>query len=187
MVNAFKSFGINLSEKEVVTIAGTVPPSKCKHCKEVKLAKEASKCKARWSCECPKCAAYRKASRIPCDSGTSYDGILAAVRHFGADTLSASEYKSEKRAEAWLWLHGAIQQSRVVILCAYRWSHWCLAFATAGDRVAIFDPQRTVSNKRENGIHMLSKDQLMKIWYNGCAHVSKDGEKSLYAISIGKK
>lgn len=185
VVNAFKCFGINIAEKEIIPIAGTIPPSKCKHCKELKLAKEASKCKARWTCACERCQAYRKASRIPCESGTSYDGILAAVRCFGADTLSASEYKCEKRAEAWLWLHGALVTGRVVILASHRWSHWILACGASGDRVTVFDPQKTIANKRENGVHVLSKEQLMKIWYNGCK--ARGDEKSLYAISIGKK
>jgi len=186
VVNAFKCFSVNLNEAEVIPVAGTVPAGKCKHCREVAAALKRRKCKeGRWKCECTQCDRFRKAAKGECVSGTTYDGILAAVRHFGADLLTASEFKSQSRDEAWLWLHGALIHARVVILCVSKWSHWCLAFSTSGDRVTVFDPQNTINNKKEHGIHILPKEKLMKLWWNGTQW--KGDDKSLYAISIGKR
>jgi hypothetical protein len=169
VVNAFRCFGLVIRETEVIPVAGTIPPSKCKHCRDLRrmLEERAERgCKAsKWKCSCATCYAIR--------------------RHFGADHLTASDYTSESRDNAWQWLHGSLLHGRVAILCLDSWHHWALAFATSVDRVVVFDPYPSAVNKAANGVHPLNKTDLMRRWWNARAWVA--GERRLYAISMGRK
>ena len=186
--NALRCFGINIDENQIIPIANTVPPSRCKHCRRFKVLEDERTCKKdprKCACEC--CKEYRRLLRgRDCIIGTSEKGILAALRHFGADhSITAGEYTSESRNNAWQWLHGTLIHGRVAILCINSWNHWVLAYGTlGGDKVHIFDPYPSKANIRENGSHPLSKSTLMRKWYNARHDVR--GEKRLYAISVGR-
>ncbi len=187
VVNAFKHFGVNFDEAKVIPIAGTIAPHNCKHCRKVKKLLEIRKClEDKWRCKCSGCKGIRKLMRSDdCASGTGEKGILQALRYFGEEQFTASEYHSEKRDAAWQWLHGTLLHGRVVVLCFDSWHHWTLAFGTSGDRVNVFDPGHAKINVSENGLHSLKKDDLMRRWWNARHWVGK--QKRLYAISMGKK
>lgn len=185
--NALQQFGVAVPERRIIPVAGTTPPSKCAHCVRVNSLLVERECEdSYWKCPCDECKAVRREWRKECDSGTSQDGIIAALRHFGGPYgLTVAEYQSESKNNAWQWLHGCLIHGRVVILCIDRWSHWVLAFAGAGDRVAIFDPYPSKKNSKENGVQTLTKSDLMRRWWNGCKWV-KNYEKRLYAVSVGR-
>ena len=183
VVNAYRCFGINLDEARVIPVAGTCPPSRCAHCKKLQAHVRANAC----ACiVCANCKLLRKLnSGKDCVVGTSEIGILKALRHFGGDNFSASAYTTDSRDDAWQWLHGSLLHGRVAILCIDRWSHWCLAMSTSGNRVTLFDPYPSKKNLRDNGVYVLTKDELMRRWWNGKKWAK--GERRLYAISMGKR
>lgn len=114
--------------------------------------------------------------------GTSEEGILQAVRDAG---LSCRPYESNDRNSAWEWLHGALIQGRPVILSVDSWSHWTVTIGLLGvEKVILIDSTRSIRNKRQNGVHVLSKSAIMLRWWN--ARRWADGEKRLYAICVGK-
>lgn len=128
------------------------------------------------------CASLLRAASGARPNGASEAGVLSALRAAG---LSASEYASDSRDDAWRWLHGCLIQGRPVVLCVNSWSHWVAVVALLGaERVAMVDSTWTRRNRRENGIHFLTKQQLMRRWYN--ARRWADGERRLYAICAGK-
>lgn len=187
VVNALKQFGVNVSERKVIPIAGSTSPSKCPHCVYVDELLVSRTCKksSHWKCSCEQCREIKREWRKDCLSGTSEKGILTALRHLGgAYSISAAEYQSESKNNAWQWLHGCLIHGRVVILCIDSWSHWVLVFGGAGDRVSVFDPYPSKKNLKENGVETLTKSELMRRWWNGRKWAGKD--KRLYAISIGK-
>lgn len=188
VVNALKQFGISVSERKVIPVAGTLSPAKCPHCVTVDALIVSRKCKSPsyWKCSCDKCKEIRREWRKDdCISGTSEKGILTALRHLGgAHSLSAAEYQSESKNNAWQWLHGSLIHGRVVILCVDSWMHWVLAYGGAGDRVLVFDPYPSKKNLKENGAITMAKTELMRRWWNGQKWAGKD--KRLYAISVGK-
>ena len=97
-----------------------------------------------------------------CESGTDEKGVLAALRAYGGDILTASEYSSESRDNAWQWIHGTLVHGRLAILCIDSWNHWVLAFGTSGDAVNLFDPYPSKSNVAENGVQILGKAESRK-------------------------
>lgn len=186
--NALLQFGVPVPERTVIPVAGTTSPSKCAHCKTVNslLASRTCSSKSYWKCKCEYCLQIRREWRKECDAGTSHKGILTALRHFGGQYgISAAEYESPSKNNAWQWIHGCLLHGRVVILCIDRWSHWVLAIGSCDDRVIVFDPYPSKKNKRENGILTMSKSELMRRWYNGCKWVGNN-DKRLYALSLGK-
>jgi len=180
-------FGIQVAERRVIPVAGTTPPSKCKHCVYVDSLMANKSCRepSHWQCSCEECREIKREWKKDCDSGTGQKGIIAALRHFGGSSgLTVAEYGSESKNNAWQWLHGSLIHGRVVILCVDSWRHWVVAFAGAGDRVSVFDPYPSKKNLKENGVETLTKTDLMRRWMNTRQWVGK--EKRLYAISIGK-
>jgi hypothetical protein len=186
VVNALKYFGIHVQERTVRPIADTTATTKCSHCKKVdKLLLERS-CseQSHWRCSCEQCLEIKREWKKECSAGTTEKGIMDALKHFGKPHgLSATEYQSESKNDAWQWLHGSLLHGRVVILCVDSWGHWVLAFGGAGDRVSVFDSYFSKKNLKENGVLPLTKAELMRRWWNGRKWVGKD--KRLYAISVG--
>lgn len=185
VVNALRVFGISVDETRVMPVAGTTPPSRCAHCRLVDELLKARTCEARshWRCACLQCRQVRREWRRECSAGTGEKGLLRALRTFGTG-LTASEYGSNDRNAAWQWITGSLHHQRVVLLCLDSWNHWALAHALGGGQVVIFDPYPSKVNKSECHTSHLSKSKLMRRWWNGRRWA--DGEKRLYAISVGK-
>ena len=186
VVNALRCFGIKVAESKVTPIAGTIPPSRCEHCKEYQQADFARTCKkSKWKCKCTQCKNFRRINRKDCVMGTEEAGMLAAIRYFGEDHLQTYEYLQEETEHAWQWLHGSLLHGHVAILCFDSWSHWVVVLAALDDRVIIFDPYPSEKNKAESGVRVLDQSQLMKKWRNGRKWVG--AERRLYAILVGRK
>ena len=184
--NALSVFDVHVDERRVIPVAGTTPPSKCAHCMYLKRLISARDClQSYWKCPCDLCKKIRRVWRKDCDAGTSEAGMIEALRRFGGPKgVTATEYQTESTSNAWQWLHGSLIHGRVAIICVDSWRHWSLAFGTAGDRVAVFDPYPSKRNIKSNGIQVLSKVDLMRRWKNTRQWVGK--QKALYAISVGK-
>jgi len=186
-VNALKHFGIHVQERNVIPVAGTTAPSKCKHCNDVDYLIDNRTCRKTsfWKCSCEQCLVIKREWRKDCSAGTTENGILSTMKHFGTGKgVSATEYESESKNDAWQWLHGSLLHGRVVILCVDSWGHWVLAFGSAGDRVSVFDSYPSKKNLKEHGVITMTKPELMRRWWNGRKWVGKG--KRLYAISAGK-
>lgn len=109
--------------------------------------------------------------------GTDQQGIIFALRSLG---LSAEEYRGTRRSPSWQWLHGALLHGRVIILCMDNWQHWTTAIGSLGDRVILIDSTNTKANRAENGVHVLSRDRLLRRW--GCP----GGDHRYYGIGVSK-
>jgi len=112
-------------------------------------------------------------------TGTENTGILASLRAFG---LAGVEYNGTSKNHAWRWLQGALLQGSVVILSVDRWTHWVTCIGLVGDRVILIDSTNAIANKRENGIHVIPKEKLIRRWH----HAKQSDEYSLYAICASK-
>lgn len=67
---------------------------------------------------------------------------------------------------------------RPSVICTQNWDHWVAIIGVVGDKVILQDSANTEDNVEQNGVHVLTKDQLIKIWK------CKGAEKSFYAISF---
>lgn len=111
------------------------------------------------------------------NEGTDEHGIISALRTIG---LTAEEFKGNKRNLSWQWLHGALLQGRVIILCVDEWSHWVTLAGSLLDRVVLIDSTATDANRQENGVHVLSSERLMRRW------AKKNEEHRYYGIAARK-
>lgn len=119
------------------------------------------------------------------DAGTSEQGIIRAVRHFGG---IVEEYASSKKRQAWTWLHGSLVRGCPVILCLDSWDHWVSVVGALGERVVLMDSGPKPSNVRELGLHVLAKRTVMTRWWNGRPWVEREGfDHHLYAIQVRKR
>lgn len=66
------------------------------------------------------------------------------------------------------------------MLAVDAWQHWVLCIGRCVDRYIIIDSSNTVANKAENGIHVISRKELVRRWF----HKEK---KTLDAVALLKK
>lgn len=106
--------------------------------------------------------------------GTDEDGVKAALRALG---FNVTDFTEESAAKAWLLLHGAVKRGQAVGLAVDNDEHWVACVGSLGERVTVADSAWDRKNKFNNGIHYLSRLQLMRRW------VRQDG---YYGIVAGK-
>lgn len=111
------------------------------------------------------------------EKGTTEDGVLVSIRELG---FVAMRYETDDKVAAWAWMSESLKSSRPIILCISNWQHWVTAIGMLGDRVIIVDPTNAMTNKRENGVVVLSKRELIRKWM----HSQKGG---FFGISIGRR
>lgn len=117
----------------------------------------------------------RKLTNTTKENGTDEFGIISGIKGIGFKCI---EYTTKSKKEAINWLTGAVMNTQPTILCVDSWSHWVVVVGKIGDRFVLIDSTKTISNVKENGIHVLSPKQLMRRW------VSK--EKNIYAIAMSR-
>lgn len=91
-------------------------------------------------------------------SGTGDEGIVQALECFG---YKGEIFDLEDRDLAVQRLIGA-----VTIVCIQESQHWATVVGTTdgGDRFIIVDSANTKRNMSENGVHILSRKELLKTW-----------------------
>lgn len=116
--------------------------------------------------------------------GTNQYGMIFAIRELG---YTACEFATDDRQAAWNWLRGALLAGKSVIICTEEWLHWVTVVGILGDRVVVIDPANFKVNKRENGVKIWKKNTLLKQWKYSRPEVPEEGDKRIYAISVGEK
>jgi len=117
-------------------------------------------------------------SSTTAEKGTDHHGIVAALRGLGFD---GEEFETENKADALAFVKNYLKKGPV-ILCTMNFQHWVTLIGMVGDwedAYIIVDPTRTVENKKENGVQILSKKQLLKTWQ------TRNGK--LFGIACRKK
>lgn len=119
----------------------------------------------------------RKLAGTTKKDGTDDWQMLEAIRALG---LTAEPLLSESRSAAWAFVRSSLSSGRAVAICVDDYEHWVTIIGLVGDRVIVADPVRTKQNKQENGIHSMTRTDLLRRWLN-----KKRGEH--YAIAVGRK
>lgn len=110
--------------------------------------------------------------------GTDEHGIIAALRAFGLD---GTTFQTENKADACALLRKNFQYGPVII-CTQNLQHWVTIIGMVGDwedSYIVVDPARTIENKKENGVRIFTKKQLLKTWQ------ARNGK--LFGIACSKK
>lgn len=120
--------------------------------------------------------------RIRALAGTTQDGtdeseMISAVRSLG---LTATEHRGADQAAAWAFVRANVLDGHPVVVCIDQWQHWVTVVGICGDRVLLVDPANTKKNEAENGIHSLTRPDLLRRWR------CRNEAEPFYAISIGK-
>lgn len=95
------------------------------------------------------------------EDGTDEHGVKAALRALG---YHITEFNEPIAAKAWLLLHGAVSQGRSAGIAVDNDKHWVACVGQLGKRIAVVDSAWSNVNKSENGIHFLSRVQLLRRW-----------------------
>ena len=117
----------------------------------------------------------RQYSSTTKEDGTNPECMCNAIAGLGYVARDFSTYNS---AEAINWLTGALANSQPIILSVDDEEHWIVSIGRIGDRFILIDSTRTKANKAENGVHVVSKRQLLKRW--------KSKAKEFYGIAVSK-
>ncbi len=110
--------------------------------------------------------------------GTDEEQLLQAADALG---LEAEVQHSGDAEESWDALTSAVADGLPCVLCVDQWDHWVTVVGIVGDRVVMLDSSNEKDNVDVNGVHFMTKAQLLKRWKH------KGVEKSLYAIAFSKK
>lgn len=108
--------------------------------------------------------------------GTDEFGLIAAARELG---FSAVQNYSVDGQAAWAFVRANILDGRPCLLCIDLWDHWVTAIGLIGDRVIVVDPSNATTNRREQGVHCLTRKNLLKRWRHRTA------EEPFYSIALG--
>ncbi len=109
--------------------------------------------------------------------GTDEVQLISAARTIGR---TATAHHSADFAASWAFVRSNLLEGKVCLLCIDNWGHWVTVIGISGDRVIIADPANTKKNVVENGIHSLSKKDLLRRWK------CKNEQEPFYAITVGK-
>jgi ABC-type bacteriocin/lantibiotic exporter with double-glycine peptidase domain len=111
------------------------------------------------------------------EQGTDEDGLIAAARQLG---YTAASHWSADQTAAWSFVRANVLDGKPCLLCIDSWGHWVTVVGIFGDHVLLADPANTKKNSSENGLHSLSRRELLKRWR--CPNESEP----FFAIAVGK-
>lgn len=109
--------------------------------------------------------------------GTDEAGLISAMRSLG---YTASSHWSADQTAAWSFVRANVLDGKPCLLCIDSWGHWVTVIGIVGDRVLLSDPANTQKNVKENGLHSLSRRDLLKRWR------CPNQESPFYAIAVGR-
>jgi ABC-type bacteriocin/lantibiotic exporter with double-glycine peptidase domain len=109
------------------------------------------------------------------EHGTDENGILTALASLSYVGLP---YQGPAKLKAIEWLDDALHAGPV-ILSVENGNHWVAVVGKAVDRYIVVDSTNTKRNLKENGIHVLSKKELLRQWYNKT-------DRLLYGIAVNQ-
>lgn len=89
--------------------------------------------------------------------GTSEAGIKAGIEALGH---SWNEIICSSKEDALQVLDSYFP----AILCVEGWTHWITVVGKVQSKYIVVDPTRTKRNQSENGVHIVSAQQLLKRW-----------------------
>lgn len=97
------------------------------------------------------------------DDGADEHDIARAGEALGYQTV---EFATGHHGEARKWL---LEWAPVapLILCVDRWEHWVCIAGQCGDRLWLFDPERTRLNQNRNGAWPLLPKRILHRWRIG--------------------
>ncbi len=111
------------------------------------------------------------------EDGTDEHELILAARGIG---LTATPHHSKDQAAAWAFIRANVMDGRPCLICIDQWTHWVTIVGIVGDRVLLADPANTKKNQSENGLHSLSRTDLLRRWR--CPNELEP----FYAIAVGK-
>ncbi len=110
------------------------------------------------------------------EDGTSEAGVLSALDHLG---FTSEVFETEKAGDAKAALSRYMKAGMPMIVAVDQDTHWATVVGQVGKRYVIVDSERTVKNKKENGVHVLDIRGLFRRW--------RKPDGTMYAIAVKKK
>jgi ABC-type bacteriocin/lantibiotic exporter with double-glycine peptidase domain len=110
------------------------------------------------------------------EDGTTEAGVLNALDHLG---FTSEVFETEKATHAKAALIKYLKAGMPLIVAVDQDTHWATVVGMVGNRYVIVDSERTVKNKKENGVHVLDIRGLFRRW--------RKPDGTMYAIAVKKK
>jgi ABC-type bacteriocin/lantibiotic exporter with double-glycine peptidase domain len=93
--------------------------------------------------------------------GTSKDGMLQALSELNFEGELIDTVDED---DAWKEIVYGIEIGHPVIICISNLQHWVTVVGKLGNKFLIIDPTGAKNNKKENGVKILSKGELITKW-----------------------
>jgi ABC-type bacteriocin/lantibiotic exporter with double-glycine peptidase domain len=111
------------------------------------------------------------------DDGTTEAGVMNCLDHLG---FTSEVYETGKVGHAKAALLKYLKEGRPLIVAVDQDTHWATVVGMLGPkRYVVVDSERTVKNKKENGVHVLDIRGLLRRW--------RKPDGTMYAIAVSKK
>lgn len=104
-----------------------------------------------------------KFSKTTREKGTSEKGILKALEK---NNLIGEEFVFGWKTNAIKFVNEIIGSGNPIILSVDNDNHWCTLIGTIGDKYILSDSENSKANKEQNGIYLLSENDLLNRWKN---------------------
>lgn len=109
------------------------------------------------------------------EQGTTEHGIKNALERLG---FSHADFTFSVGDRTWLVIQESIKAGNPVILSVDNQDHWIVAIGVVGDRLVVFDSWFAKWNRNENGVHVMTKAQVIK-WM-------RYGENQFYGMCVSR-
>lgn len=110
------------------------------------------------------------------EDGTTEAGVMDALDKLG---YTSEVYEHEKVGDAKVTLTRCLKAGMPLIVAVDQDTHWATVVGMCGNRYVVVDSERTVKNKKENGVHALDTRGLLRRW--------RKPDGTMYAIAVKKK
>ena len=109
------------------------------------------------------------------DDGTTEEGVITALTALG---YKSEVHDSSKVSEAKEVVARAVKSESPLIVAVDKDTHWAVIVGMLGKRYILVDSERTVKNKKENGVHVVTTRELLRRW--------RKPDGTMYAISVSR-
>lgn len=109
------------------------------------------------------------------EQGTDEEGVVGALEALGFKVVI---HETNLVGEAKKLVAKAVKAEQPLIIAVDKDTHWAAIVGMLGGRYVIVDSERTVKNKKENGVHVIGTRELFRRW--------RKPNGTMYGISVSK-
>ena len=99
------------------------------------------------------------------DDGTSKEGMIEALKKL---KLKGELIDTTDEDDAWKEVVYGMETGHPVVVCISNLQHWVTIIGKLGNKFIVVDPTGAQRNRKENGVKIFLKTELLRTWKSRC-------------------